>query len=68
MPDNRSESKSIKKLSHGTTVMTPDGPGIIVGFEQRKNTNGGPGTWQYRIKLDDARIRHYSHFELSQHH
>lgn len=64
MPDNRHESKSTKKLSHGTSVMTPDGLGVIVGFEHRKNTNGGPGTWQYRIRLEDGRIRHYSNHSV----
>lgn len=60
MPDAREESKSSKKISRNAHVNTPDGVGIIVGFEQRKNTNSGPGTWQYRIKLDDGRVRHYS--------
>ena len=44
---------------HGR-VTTPDGPGVVVGQEKRKNTNGGPGTNQYRVQLDDGRIRHYS--------
>lgn len=44
----------------GERVATPDGPGEIVGVEMRKNTNGGPGCRQYRVKLDDKRIRHYS--------
>lgn len=41
-------------------VKTKDGFGIIIGMEMRKNTNGGPGCKQYRVKLDDGRIRHYS--------
>ena len=53
-------SSKRKTLNRGTKVTTKDGTGTIIGFELRKNTNGGPGTWQYRIMLDDGRIRHYT--------
>ena len=48
----------------GTVVQTPDGLGKTVKMEMRKNTNGGPGCRQYRVQLDDGRIRHYQMFEL----
>ena len=41
-------------------VMTPDGAGRVIGGDVRKNTNGGPGTQQWRVQLDDGRIRHYA--------
>lgn len=41
-------------------VQTPDGAGVIIGMENRMNTNGGPGTQQYKVQLEDGRIRHYS--------
>ena len=41
-------------------VGTPDGAGVVIGQERRVNTNGGPGTNQWRVQLDDGRIRHYS--------
>lgn len=44
---------------------TPDGPGKIISMNFRKNTNGGPGTRQYVIQLDDGRIRHYSLSEVT---
>lgn len=47
-------------------VRTPDGPGKVLCREKRMNTNGGPGTNQYRVLLDDGRIRHYSSNELTQ--
>lgn len=40
-------------------VVTPDGKGIIVDYCFRKNTNGGPGTKQYLVKLADNRTRRY---------
>lgn len=45
-------------------VITPDGPGKILCTEMRLNTNGGPGTTQFRVQLDDGKIRHYSPREL----
>lgn len=45
-------------------VITPDGPGTVLGMEMRKNTNGGPGCRQYRVRLQDGRIRHYTPNEL----
>lgn len=47
-------------LANKTPVITPDGPGVIVSEGFRMNTNGGPGTRQYKVKLDDGRYRHYS--------
>lgn len=61
MPDLRELSKpNPNKLNIHTRVITKDGPGKIIGFEKRQNTNGGPGCLQYRIQLDDKRIRHYN--------
>jgi len=45
-------------------VLTPDRPGEVIGADKRMNTNGGPGTRQWRVRLDDGRIRHYSASEL----
>lgn len=50
----------------GSVVQTPDGMGKVIGTELRKNTNGGPGTWQARVQLDDGRIRHYTANALSE--
>lgn len=46
-------------------VITPDGPGKVLGMEMRKNTNGGPGCRQYRVQLMDGHIRHYSQSKLT---
>ncbi len=54
-------SKPLKNLSQ---VLTPDGAGKVIGVEMRKNTNGGPGCRQYRVRLLDGRIRHYTSNEL----
>lgn len=40
-------------------VMTQDGPGKTIGMDHRKASNGGPGTRQYVVELDDGRKRHY---------
>ena len=40
-------------------VMTSDGPGKTIGMDHRKASNGGPGTRQYVVELDDGRKRHY---------
>ena len=45
-------------------VQSPDGPGKVVCADMRRNTNGGPGTQQWRVQLDDGRIRHYPANEL----
>lgn len=47
-------------------VSTPDGEGLVLGREARTNTNGGPGCYQWRVKLDDGRIRHYSAASLTE--
>lgn len=48
-------------------MRTPeDGDGVVIGVEMRKNTNGGPGVRQYRVRLDDGRIRHYSSNHLEE--
>lgn len=54
-------------LRKGTRVMTPDGSGVTVGFNMRKNTNGGPGCGQYVVQLDDGRIRHYQRSHVIRH-
>lgn len=43
----------------GTRVMTKDGPGKTIGVEMRKG-NSGQKCRQYRVMLDDGRVRHYS--------
>lgn len=47
-------------------VATPDGPGKVLGMEMRKNTNGGPGTRQFRVQLDDGRVRHYAPAQIEE--
>lgn len=47
-------------LGINTSVTTKDGPGKVVGYSQRENTNGGPGCRQYVVRLDDGRVRHYN--------
>jgi hypothetical protein len=60
MPDSRPDSQPEgPRLRRGTKVETRDGPGAVAGWDRRKNTNGGPGTWQYVVRLDDGRIRRY---------
>lgn len=46
-------------------VTTPDGDGVIVGGNMRKNTNGGPGVRQLVVRLEDGRVRHYSKSDLT---
>lgn len=46
-------------IPHGSRVMTCDGPGKTIGMDFRKASNGGPGTRQYVVELDDGRKRHY---------
>ena len=41
-------------------VITPDGEGEIVDTTMRKNTNGGPGTRQFVVRLLDGRIHRYA--------
>ena len=52
-------------LKIGTKVRSPSGDGIIINYVMRKNTNGGPGTRQYLIRLSDNRIRRHSKNEVS---
>ena len=54
-----------ERIPRGARVDTPNGPGQIVSHELRKNTNGGPGCWEYRVRLDDGRIRHYKRRAVS---
>lgn len=56
----RENSPTKEMFKTGTRVITPDGPGKIAGYGMRKNTNGGPGCRQYRVRLDDGRLRHYA--------
>lgn len=51
-------------LPAGTRVTTPDGSGQTVSMNMRRASNGGPGTWQYAVHLDDQRVRHYSRNEV----
>ena len=51
-------------LPFHTKVTTPDGEGEIVSYNFRKNTNGGPGTRQYIVKLCDGRTRRYTKNEV----
>jgi hypothetical protein len=53
------------EFRRGQRVVTKDGSGKIVGQEMRYNTNGGPGTRQFRVQLDDERIRHYTPSSLT---
>lgn len=53
-------SNKLYEYEKNEKVLTKDGPGIIIGVEFRKNTNGGPGCKQFRIQLGDGRIRHYN--------
>jgi len=46
-------------------VQTPDGVGRVLHKARRKNTNGGPGSQEYRVELVDGRIRHYSPAKLT---
>lgn len=50
---------------NGARVQTPEGPGVIVGTEMRKNTNNGPGTRQFRVQLEDGRVHRYARERLS---
>lgn len=34
--------------------------GTIIGENFRQNTNGGPGTRQYVVRLDDGRVWHFA--------
>ena len=53
-------SKSVSNaIPLNTRVMTSDGPGRTIGMDHRKASNGGPGTRQYVVELDDGRKRHY---------
>ena len=44
----------------GSTVQTQDGEGTTLGMPMRRASNGGPGSRQYRVRLTDGRIRHYT--------
>lgn len=46
--------------TRGQAVHTPDGKGVILSFEMRRPSNGGAGTRQARVQLEDGRVRHYS--------
>jgi hypothetical protein len=48
-------------LRRGSRVLTQDGPGRVVGRDTRANTNGGPGTRQWVVRLDRSwAVRHYN--------
>jgi hypothetical protein len=59
MPDKRNNSQPKPDLPIGTQVETQDGSGSIINYHFRKNTNGGPGTKEYVVRLNDGRNRHY---------
>lgn len=59
MPED-STRRGVKNFRNGESVLTPDGPGKIIGVEMRLNTNGGRGCRQLRVRLEDGRIRHYA--------
>lgn len=49
----------------GARVMTPEGPGVIVGTETHLRTDRGPGLRRFRVQLDqDQRVRHYPRYKL----
>lgn len=58
-------SPTKQMIKVGARVVTVDGPGKVAGYGMRKNTNGGPGCRQYRVRLDDGRLRHYAHVEAA---
>ena len=64
----RREGERAQRLTNKRTgrVNTPDGAGVVIGQERRMNTNGGPGTNQWRVRLDDGRVRHYSAARLTE--
>lgn len=62
-PNRAYYSPTKEMLRVGARVVTADGPGKVAGYGMRKNTNGGPGCRQYRVRLDDGRLRHYAHAE-----
>lgn len=55
---------TVRDVKRGTRTVTPDGEGVTIGMNMRKNTNGGPGVRQLVVKLDDGRVRHYSVSDL----
>ena len=60
MPDRREFSQPQRpRLKRGSRVRTKDGVGETIGFNRRRNTNEGPGTGQYIVRLEDGRVRFY---------
>lgn len=53
-------TKGSETLRRGTRVMTADGPGVVIGRDTRRNTNGGPGVRQLVVELADKKVRHYN--------
>ena len=64
MKKQRQKSET-PKVPLNSRIITEDGPGTTIGMEFRRNTNGGPGCRQYRVRLDDGRIRHYSVIDVT---
>jgi hypothetical protein len=64
----RKEAEEVARKENKRTgrVQTPDGPGIVLVRAKVKNTNGGPGSNKYRVRLDDGRIRTYSPHALKE--
>jgi len=62
----RVERNARRENARSGRVQTPDGPGEVIGADKRMNTNGGPGTRQWRVRLDDGRIRHYPAAKLTE--
>ena len=66
--EQRREEERQRRLDNKRSgrVLTPDGDGLVIGRKFRENTNGGPGTNQWRVRLDDGRVRHYSAARLTE--
>lgn len=62
--DKKPAGEPARKILHGA-VMTPEGPGVVVKHELRRNTNPTSGCWQYRVQLADGRVRHYTKDEVT---
>ena len=53
------QTRARRENARSGRVETPDGFGVVLGLDMRQNTNGGPGTRQWLVRLDDGRVRHY---------
>jgi len=62
----RVERNARRENARSGRVQTPDGLGTVLGMDMRQNTNGGPGTRQWRVRPNDGRIRHYPAAKLTE--